>query len=82
MGRVFNFTGFGLMQCDIIAIDFRFGLDAGFDGATAFDLVLPSALVLTVIMKLLGVGLMCSDAPPLPPWRMQEDKGRNEKGRL
>ena len=28
---MFSFTGFGLMQCDIIAIDFRFGLDAGFD---------------------------------------------------
>ena len=24
------------MQCDIIAIDFRFGLDAGFDAATGF----------------------------------------------
>ena len=27
-------------------------------------MVLPSVLVLTVILKLFGVGLMCSDAPP------------------
>ena len=52
------------MQCDLIAIDVRVGLDAGFDSATGFDMVLPSALVLTVILNLLGVGLMCSDAPP------------------
>ena len=32
-----HFIGFGMMQCDIIAIDFRFDLDADFDYATGFD---------------------------------------------
>ena len=63
------------MQCDIIAVDFRFGLDAGFD-ATGFDMVLPSALVdrdHEIAWGGLDV-LRCST--------FSEDKGRNEKGRL
>ena len=47
--------------------DFRFGIDAHFDSATGFDMVLPSALVLTVIVKLLGWVLCAQTFHGCPP---------------